>query len=129
MLQISPDAKVKQKPFDADDDALYCAACGALVTRGRWRCHMDGSHQHRFSNPAGVVFDLVCFREAPGTLTVGEPTFEATWFSGYQWDYALCAGCQAHLGWRFAGAHEPPVFFGLIQPKLTATPKPQGTTR
>ncbi len=103
-----------------DDDAIYCATCGHLVTRGRWRIHMNGEHQHTVFNPAGILFRLLCFKEAPGVTAIGDPTSDFTWFRGYDWQVGLCAGCEAHLGWQFAGDQEPPVFFGLIKPRLSS---------
>lgn len=121
MLQIAPGAKIETDVATEEDDAIYCAACGQLATRGRWRIAMNGDHQHTVFNPAGVVFRVVCFKEAPGVGAVGEPSGEFTWFRGYDWRLALCRGCNVHLGWQYTGEKEPQVFFGLIAPKLTST--------
>ena len=117
MLQIVPDGAADTETEETTDDAINCAGCGHLVTRGRWRLSMDG-HEHTFFNPAGRVFRVLCFREAPGALDEGVPTDDFTWFRGYRWNFAYCKGCDAHLGWRFLGIGEPPVFFGLIKGKL-----------
>ena len=50
---------------------------------------------------------------------MGEPTREHTWFTGFAWRIALCAQCQAHLGWRFQNENE--YFHGLIINRLTST--------
>lgn len=121
MLQIAPGAKIETDVADEEDDAIYCAACGHLATRGRWRIAMNGDHRHTVFNPAGVVFRVVCFKEAPGVGAVGEPSGDFTWFRGYDWQVALCRGCNGHLGWQYAGEKEPQVFFGLIQTKLAST--------
>ncbi len=123
MLQIRPDPERGLEPFGDEDDALYCAACGELATRLRWRLVIDGAHEHLFVNPAGLGFEVLCFREAPGVFAIGEATDEATWFGGYDWQVALCAGCRRHIGWRYAGVGSPAVFFGLIKPRLTGTRK------
>ncbi|MBT6093309.1 MAG: hypothetical protein HOH04_00400 [Rhodospirillaceae bacterium] len=106
---------------NATDDGIYCKACGEMVTRSRWRLSMDG-HEHVVFNPAGVVFRILCFREAPGIAERGLPSAEFSWFKGYQWSIALCRGCGAHMGWRYMGESEPPIFFGLIKGTLTSSP-------
>jgi hypothetical protein len=77
---------------------------------------VGGAHRHSFVNPAGVTFEIGCFREAPGCMVEGEPTTELTWFAGFAWSYALCANCRAHLGWCYEG--EGARFFGLILARL-----------
>ncbi len=102
-----------------EEEKFYCAHCGHLITMGRWRIGMEGGHEHRFFNPAGMVFDISCFKEAPGAAATGEPTDEFTWFKGCSWQVALCRDCSTHLGWQFTGDGAPPVFFGLISDRLT----------
>ena len=102
-----------------EEEKFYCANCGHLITTGRWWISMDSGHEHRFSNPAGMTFDIRCFKEAPGAVAVGEQSDEFTWFQVYDWQVALCRGCGAHLGWQFTGDEAPPVFFGLIGDRLT----------
>lgn len=111
--------ETKQGPAEAEE-RLFCAACGALVTLGRWRVWVQEDHEHTFFNPAGQVFRIGCFREAPGARPVGPPSSEFSWFRGYRWQVAVCGGCRAHLGWLFTGAGAPPAFFGLILERLTA---------
>ncbi len=119
MLQIAPDAKNETET--AEDDPIYCAGCGHLITRERWAISIDG-HERVFINPAGRVFRIRCFDEAPGAADTGDPTKEHTWFPGYAWNFALCRVCDAHLGWRFVGGQAPPVFYGLIKTALTTAP-------
>lgn len=121
MLQKTPEAEMHSKVETGTDDAIYCAGCGHLLTRMRWAVDVGG-HERVFINPAGRVFRLACFREAPGAEVVGTPTDEHSWFPGYTWNFALCLGCGQHLGWRFIGEASPPVFFGLIKTALTASP-------
>ncbi len=118
MLQIAPEGAGDTDTEETTDDAITCAGCGHLVTRGRWRLDLDG-HEHVYFNPAGVVFRVVLFRDAPGAADHGGPSDEFTWFKGYTWFLARCRGCGGHLGWRYAGSGEPPVFFGLIKGKLS----------
>ena len=118
MLQKSPDAKLETDELEDSDDKIMCARCGQLVTRTRWALSMGG-HEHVFFNPAGIVFRINCFAEAPGATDQGAPSDEFSWFKGYLWNFAMCTGCGEHLGWRFTGASDPPVFFGLIKGRLT----------
>lgn len=122
MLRVSTDDRIDAEVLDDEDDAIFCAGCGAFVTRGRWRISMNGGHEHTYFNPAGHFFCVVCFKEAPGTAVAGNPTDEFTWFRGYLWRFALCRHCGVHLGWQYEGEAAPAVFFGLIKPKLSSTP-------
>jgi hypothetical protein len=70
---------------------------------------------HTFFNPAGIVYEIGCFRNAPGCMTYGPPSLEFAWFSGYSWQVVCCRSCQEHLGWIFYADDE---FFGLIINKL-----------
>ena len=108
--------------FDGDvraARAILCAHCLSRISHEEARIEVAGAHAHRFTNPAGYRYDIVCLREAPGCIVDGEPTLEATWFPGFAWSYALCStaagGCGAHLGWRYDGAAR---FFGRIRGRL-----------
>ncbi len=98
------------------DKPLHCSACGGVVTSDGLRIGVGGSHRHTFFNPAGVVFELGCFRRAPGCIRVGEPSGEFSWFAGYVWSLALCLTCNSQLGWFFAGGDY--TFYGLIINRL-----------
>lgn len=97
-------------------EAVYCRACGRTVTSRDKRIAIQGSHSHAFFNPAGIVFELVCYSVAPGCQRAGVATSNFTWFAGYLWRYALCRQCRSHLGWFFASAGHS--FFGLIPAHL-----------
>ncbi|MBG04002.1 MAG: hypothetical protein CMM59_07985 [Rhodospirillaceae bacterium] len=116
MLKDAEDTFVEDEVIDEESNELYCAACGHLVTRTDWRIAVDGAHEHTFFNPAGILFRVLSFKEAPGVVTAGEATTEFSWFDGHAWLIAYCEGCGIHLGWRFEGER---VFFGLVKPKLT----------
>ncbi len=121
MLDISSETGGSSFSETADDDEILCAACKHVITRARWRISRNGDHAHTVFNPAGVVFQILCFKEAPGSEATGGASGEFTWFRGYNWRIAVCGGCGQHLGWRFEG---PDVFFGLIKPKLDEGKKP-----
>jgi hypothetical protein len=105
-------------PGTADDaeEAIRCRACGQVVTGHEQRLAVGGSPVHTFFNPAGIVFELGCFRRAPGCSGSGAMSSEFTWFPGYLWQIVLCRNCRMHLGWYFISAEDS--FFGLILARL-----------
>lgn len=109
---------VQKKTEDSSDaqSALYCRACGKSITAKDQSISVDSSFRHTFFNPAGIVFELGCYKKAPGCTIVGIPSSEFSWFSGYLWSFALCSSCEEHLGWCFES--ETSVFWGLILNKL-----------
>jgi hypothetical protein len=113
--------------LEQPEGGLLCFACGHPITSERQRFAAGGAHEHTFTNPAGWVYRIGCFRSAPGCAQAGEFTEEYSWFPGQAWRYALCAGCRTHLGWVFRGASAgaggaagsaPPEFYGLILDRL-----------
>jgi len=99
-----------------EETSILCKFCGSVITRRDAACKKNGRHDHVFFNPAGIAFEISCFKNAPGCVVQGEPTTNFSWFSGYRWQYALCATCLTHLGWRFSSSHD--AFFGLITGRL-----------
>lgn len=112
-----PASKEEHKEVTDPLDAIICKVCGRTVTSKAQKIAVNGDHSHTFFNPAGVVFELGCFREAVGCVRVGEATSEFTWFSGHCWRFALCRGCKSHLGWFFES--EGQAFYGLILANIT----------
>lgn len=106
----------------SDGVAYYCARCGAFMTRARLGIRMNGEHEHVVFNPAGLVFRIVCFSDAPGAVAVGNASDQFTWFKGFTWRLALCKGCGTHMGWMYEGTGAPAVFFGLIRTMLVERP-------
>jgi len=96
---------------------IFCRACGAAITTGDQRLAVAGSHSHAFFNPAGIAFEIGCFKSAPGCVVTGAATDEFTWFAGYLWRFASCSQCRAHLGWFYEMAEH--AFFGLILTSLS----------
>lgn len=105
-----------------EEEKLYCARCKYLITKGLWRISVSGGHEHTFFNPAGNIYELFCFKEAPGVFAHAPPSGEFTWFKDYKWQPAYCKACAVLMGWRFTGGQRPRVFFALIQSKLTNRP-------
>jgi hypothetical protein len=98
-------------------------ACAQIVTTTRHRCRIQGAHEHRFTNPAGIIYDVACFREAIGCVVVGPDSVEQPWFANFAWRRAFCAGCHAHLGWSFRNPTRAS-FFALIVERLSAAASP-----
>lgn len=103
---------------DRDDESpgIFCRVCAHRITSDNDRIAINGSHTHTFFNPAGLVFELGCFRRAPGCLVGSEASDQFTWFAGYFWRPAFCGRCAAHLGWRFENGEQ--TFFSLILANL-----------
>jgi len=106
----------------APDDALYCAACGTLVTRQRWAIRVRESHDHVVFNPAGRLFRVRCFSLAPGAVAVGPASGTFSWFPGLDWRIAFCRGCAVHLGWTYQNPSGAEAFWGLDARALTTSP-------
>ena len=113
--QLSSKQKQKEDNSGAGGK-IRCRSCGRVITSLREKTSIDGSHAHTFFNPAGIIFELGCFRQAPGCQLFGEASMEFTWFAGCSWRFALCGGCRAHLGWQYEGREM--AFYGLILTKL-----------
>lgn len=118
MPRDAPSAHVEAASWEKDID-YFCARCGAPITRGRWEMSLNGGFEHVFFNPAGIVFRILCFKEAPGAVAVGSASGQFTWFRGYLWRISACRSCDQHLGWRYEGTDKPRIFFGLIKDALT----------
>lgn len=116
-----------EEPSQADDAEtrqaprrLRCGHCGHPITDDSQRFEMDGRHTHRFTNPAGITYELGCFLDAPGVVRAGQPIHAYSWFVGYAWRIVHCSQCRLHLGWDFTGEREPPGFYGLILDRLAS---------
>lgn len=98
-------------------DLLICRCCLAPITQCDQRIEVGLSHYYRFTNPAGIIYAIGCYRYAPGCNITGLPTLEDTWFGGYRWQAATCSDCQEHLGWYYQNNRDR-FFYGLIQARL-----------
>ena len=114
---IGKPASVDEQETDSDPErqSIYCATCNRKITSEVQKFPMKGKPEHTFFNPAGQVFHIGCFKEAPGCIGVGTPSSEFSWFAGHQWRIACCGGCQSHLGWLFMNGT---YFYGLILARL-----------
>ena len=98
------------------DAKLLCAVCANPVTGNDQRIEVAGAHRHTFANPHGFVFNIGCFRLAPGSVADSRSFTEFSWFEGFEWSLAVCSMCASHLGWRFSA--EGDRFYGLILHRL-----------
>jgi hypothetical protein len=116
----APDGLPDAAAATAADAALLCRACGHVVTHPRHRIDVQGSHQHRFMNPGGFLYEIGCFADALGCVSVGPASLEYPWFAGHAWRCAHCGGCGQQLGWHFRPASDGAGggFFGLILDRL-----------
>ncbi len=103
---------------DEEDGWFVCKACGRKIARLADRMADGDGGKRTCANPHGLVFTILLFRAAPGCMTAGAAQSAFTWFPGHCWRVALCAGCLAHLGWRYEGGS---LFFGLIEGALRET--------
>ena len=118
----TPEAETRPRALRAPA-WLHCRVCSHRVTPADSAISFDGDRRHRFRNPAGLAFVIVLHDEAPGCVAEGEASEYWSWFPGYAWCVAVCAGCRFHLGWRFEcvgppGVGEPDGFHGLIEDRL-----------
>jgi len=131
LLFVHPDLKKGDGEFDGDveelieeetqseedeEQAILCSHCEHEVTSRRHKTSVQGGFEHSCANPAGVLYQIGCFEEAPGCGATGSESSEFTWFDGYTWQVVICRGCSTHLGWRYRSSEH--VFFGLILPRL-----------
>jgi hypothetical protein len=100
------------------EDIVVCRACQFKITRPEERMIVNGSTQHTFANPHGIVFEITCFRDAEGCGDIGPLSDEFAWFSGYLWRIAICRQCHIHLGWTFMASSGDDRFHGLITDRL-----------
>jgi hypothetical protein len=100
----------------AGESWLACRSCGSFVAESRARVEMAGAHVHTFINPAGTIYRVGCFAEAPGLREIGEASAHWTWFPGFEWQVGICRTCYEHLGWSYRSSSAR--FVALIMDKI-----------
>ncbi|MBT8330807.1 MAG: hypothetical protein KJP06_00640 [Deltaproteobacteria bacterium] len=113
--ELAEEEAPEQEP--EEEEYILCRQCRQAITRPVERITVQGSHQHTFANPHGVVFEIGCFKTAQGCGYAGPPSTEFTWFSGYAWRVSFCTLCMTHLGWAFI-ADSGDSFHGFIIDRL-----------
>ena len=99
------------------EEYILCRQCRSIITSQTERIEVQGSHQHSFANPHGIVFEIGCFRNVKGCGHAGSFSTEFSWFKGFSWRIAVCIMCLTHLGWLFA-SQSSDSFHGLILDRL-----------
>jgi hypothetical protein len=100
-----------------EDRPVRCASCLHPLSSIAARTKVSGKHAHTFLNPAGIEFRVLCYRSAPGCSGWGERSAVWTWFPGFAWQAALCAGCAEHVGWSFVSEADSS-FFAFIDERV-----------
>jgi len=108
--------KTDQWKLEQHKGSLCCAQCKHRITDQSARLEVAGGYVHVFTNPGGYIYEIALFESADCRMH-GPATTEYTWFPGHAWQMALCANCQAHLGWRFR-KNGGVSFYGLIRDRL-----------
>lgn len=101
-----------------ESEQIVCRQCSHIITKAEERIQVNGSHQHTFANPGGLIFEIGCFQTANGCGNTEQATSEFSWFSGYSWRIAVCGKCMVQLGWLFSSSMGSTSFYGLIINKL-----------
>ena len=96
---------------------ILCRQCLKIITNPAEIIAVEGSHQHTFTNPQGVLFQIGCFRLAEGCAYLGPSTEEWSWFRGFSWRISVCRKCLTHLGWLYTSPGTES-FHGLIRDRL-----------
>lgn len=114
--QIKTESHSKTSQTDNTDKHQYCCkSCAIFIVKQINAIQFEGRHEHQHTNPQGQRFDFRCFDMAPGCGSDGPLTFEATWFSNFQWRISYCKSCKTQLGWQFIGSSR---FYGLIDERM-----------
>ena len=100
-----------------EEEYIICRQCRQAITRPVERISIQGSHQHTFANPHGLVFEIGCFKDVTGCGYAGAATDEFSWFAGYSWRLCFCSMCLTHLGWIFSSPASD-IFHALILDRI-----------
>ncbi len=123
-IELTPDktGQRQQKPGGGTKEKkeipLICSQCSTPITSRKQAVQVQGRHEHAFFNPAGIAFEIRCYRQAPGCLVQGNLTEKFSWFNGYSWQFATCSNCLSQLGWFFISDIHKNSFFGLMTDKV-----------
>ena len=105
------------EPSPEEEAYIVCRQCRQAITRPNERISIQGSHQHTFANPHGIVFEIGCFKDVTGCGYAGAATDEFSWFAGYRWRICFCSMCLTHLGWIFS-SNAGDIFHALILDRI-----------
>ena len=77
--------RANQKKTVNEKKYILCRNCLNILTLPSESILINGAYTHTFANPAGIVYEIKCFKSAAGCLQAGNPSFEFAWFKGYFW--------------------------------------------
>lgn len=92
---------------------IVCSICSNHITHKSEKIKINQEANHTFVNPHGFVYNIECYKKAPGCMAIGKATNEFTWFKGYSWQIIICSKCHTHLGWKYESGGDG--FYGLIK--------------
>ena len=115
-LENSVEDEHREKESDSEKYIL-CRQCHQVITSPAERIVVQGSHQHTFANPHGIIYEIGCFRSVIGCGCAGPVSDEFSWFRGFSWRVAVCTMCLTHIGWLFISFGSDS-FNGLILDRL-----------
>ena len=115
-LENSGEDEHREKESDSEKHIL-CRQCLQVITSPAERIVVQGSHQHTFANPHGIIYEIGCFRTVIGCGYAGPASDEFSWFRGFSWRIAVCTMCLTHMGWLFMSSGSER-FNGLILDRL-----------
>lgn len=112
-------AYVKFRRDDKDKERrdYHCARCGCFITHSGAAIRLNGSEEHSFVNPAGILCNFITFEHCENVIVHPELYLEHSWFSGYGWRFLMCGACIQHLGWKYdamAKTLQPRNFYGVL---------------
>ena len=109
--------KDQDEKKEFNENFILCRSCNHKITTLKEKIDINGFHNHTFANPNGIIFDIGCYKNAPGCVYSGHFTDEFSWFKTYKWKVSICASCLAHLGWLFLSSNND-FFNGLIVDRI-----------
>ena len=114
--KLDPQLEVRLKESNLPKEGyVFCLACSHVLAHPQDRLKVAGSHEHIFSNPHGFMHHFACYQEALGCAIEGPSVAADSWFPGYLWRLAMCAGCGQHIGWLFERNDH---FYGILLDKV-----------
>lgn len=110
-------AYVKIRDENKAEKYYVCSNCRAVIANSRAFLYRNGSKDHSFINPAGILCDFITFTGCENVVVDGRLFLEHTWFPGYGWRFLACGVCLQHLGWRYDSVTNKAEadFFGVLK--------------
>ncbi|XP_052170700.1 uncharacterized protein LOC127786946 [Diospyros lotus] len=96
---------------------IQCRSCKTLIGKRSDMLVMSSEGPlGAYVNPGGYVHEIMTLYRTNGLALLGIPVKEYSWFPGYAWTAANCAGCESQMGWRFTAINrklKPRAFWGI----------------